>query len=172
MKSAKARVHKHSAEINFTSSTFKKQVPTEREVKWDLEEPHKEETAWFWRSPEAIAVGKSGIAPSARFKRSPMSSTTASYWSSRLQFHLPLIESPVLPTQTATFLLVELPSAWAPSPLVKAIPFLFLCPAAPLPPLCLGQPRKYPRYAALPQAWSLSGVLSHSLATITTKYHR
>lgn len=52
MKSAKAQVHKHSAEVNFTSSTLKNQVPTEREVRWDLQERHKEETAWFWTSPD------------------------------------------------------------------------------------------------------------------------
>lgn len=56
-----------------------------------------------------------------------------------LQFQLLLVESLGLPTQTATFLIADLPSAWAPSPLVKANPFLLLCPAAPVTPLCLGQ---------------------------------
>lgn len=35
-------------------------------------------------------------------------------WSSCLRFQLLLVEPPGLPTQTATFLLAELPSAWAP----------------------------------------------------------
>lgn len=75
-------------------------------------------------------LGKSGSAPSVGFRRPTMFSATACYWSSCLHFQLLLIESPVLPTQTATFLLSDLPSAWTSSPLVKANPFLLLCPAA------------------------------------------
>lgn len=50
--SAKAQVHKHSAQVNFTSSTLKNQAPTEKEVRWDLQQPLKEEMAWSWRSPD------------------------------------------------------------------------------------------------------------------------
>lgn len=144
----KSSSSKHSTAVSFTASTLKKQVHTERGVRCNLQEPSKEETAWFWRRPGRGCISwESGNAHS---RGSPMSSAHA--------FSSSFTRSPVLPIQPATFLLAEVPSAWASSPLVKTNPAVFLCRAPHL-----GQPWKHTHYAPLLQAWSLSVLLSLSL---------
>lgn len=79
----KSSSSKDSATVNFTASTLKKQVHTEREVRCHLQEPRKEETAWFWRSlGRGCSSWESG---NARSRGSPMTPAAASYWCSCLQ---------------------------------------------------------------------------------------